>query len=181
MIKIIIGGIIVFFGINLVRLCDLSVDHVSRIIYINNPRRTIRNIPDDTIVYIQNDFVSPLTIEELTNSESETSDDSPISNASPVYPSTPMSSPIPRVNNRYNRYNTRSKTHRPAANPKKLNYSLSYKWTGENCDCSICLEEITKKSLIKQLKCLHIYHVKCIDDWLQIKSRCPLCNAEIKI
>ena len=102
MIKIIIGGIIVFFGINLVRLCDFSIDNVNRIIYINNPRRTIRNIPDDTIVYIQNDFVSPLTIEEVTNSESETSDDSPISNASPVYPSTPMSSPIPRVNNRYN-------------------------------------------------------------------------------
>lgn len=178
MIKIIIGGIIVFFGINLMRLCDFSVDNINRIIYINNPRKTIRNIPDNTIVYIHNDFVSPLTIEELTNSESETSDDSPISNASPVYPSTPMSSPIPRVNNRYN---TMSNTHRFGANSKKLNYSLSYKWNGEACDCSICLEEIKKNTVIKQLKCLHIYHVKCIDDWLLIKSRCPLCNAEIKI
>jgi hypothetical protein len=32
----------------------------------------------------------------------------------------------------------------------------------------------TKK--IYELNCKHIFHLKCINNWLQIKNKCPLCN-----
>ena len=42
--------------------------------------------------------------------------------------------------------------------------------------CSICLENLNKYRVIK-LKCNHLYHEKCIQQWLNIKNICPLCNG----
>ena len=55
---------------------------------------------------------------------------------------------------------------------------ITYKYNGEEKTCSICLEEIKKNNLIKQLKCFHIYHINCINEWLNIKKICPECNYE---
>lgn len=42
-------------------------------------------------------------------------------------------------------------------------------------ECSICREEYTIGDKIKELKCGHLYHIKCIDDWFNRinKVECP--------
>lgn len=42
--------------------------------------------------------------------------------------------------------------------------------------CSICLEKLNINKVIK-LKCNHLFHEKCIQQWLSIKNICPLCNG----
>lgn len=42
-------------------------------------------------------------------------------------------------------------------------------------DCSICLEQNEIKSVTMPL-CGHIFHEKCIKDWLEIKNNCPICR-----
>ena len=46
--------------------------------------------------------------------------------------------------------------------------------------CTICQTNIHGNSYIRQLKCNHIFHVKCIDRWLLTgDARCPNCNCNI--
>ena len=42
--------------------------------------------------------------------------------------------------------------------------------------CNICLCEIEKG---KYLNCGHIYHLKCIKEWVSINSKCPICKSSI--
>ena len=42
-------------------------------------------------------------------------------------------------------------------------------------ECSICLEEMNSDTKIIALQCAHIYHEKCVNEWLQKKSVCPIC------
>lgn len=48
---------------------------------------------------------------------------------------------------------------------------------GEYSDeCSICLEKNNTSSII--LKCHHKLHQKCLEKWMLIKIKCPLCRQE---
>ncbi|XP_052177401.1 E3 ubiquitin-protein ligase At4g11680-like [Diospyros lotus] len=49
----------------------------------------------------------------------------------------------------------------------------------ENPECCICLCKFKEKEEIRQLPCCHIFHLKCVDQWLRIISSCPLCKQEI--
>lgn len=40
--------------------------------------------------------------------------------------------------------------------------------------CAICLEEFHEAMVVRHLPCRHIYHKKCIDQWLVHNSCCPL-------
>lgn len=43
--------------------------------------------------------------------------------------------------------------------------------------CAICLGPFDEEEEIKQaMGCRHIYHKPCIDEWLQHRQTCPLCN-----
>lgn len=42
----------------------------------------------------------------------------------------------------------------------------------------ICLEMFGSDENIKILKCLHIFHPKCLLEWLANQSLCPLCKDE---
>ena len=49
-------------------------------------------------------------------------------------------------------------------------------------NCTICLEEFEIDSKVYELRCEHIYHTKCILDWINLKNdnaKCPNCNANI--
>lgn len=44
--------------------------------------------------------------------------------------------------------------------------------------CSICLGEFKLHERVRVLpECVHVFHVTCIDKWLEHHSSCPLCRA----
>lgn len=47
-------------------------------------------------------------------------------------------------------------------------------------ECPICLEEISKKEASK-IMCSnkHLYHDKCIKEWMEHKTECPLCKENL--
>ena len=48
--------------------------------------------------------------------------------------------------------------------------------------CSICLENFNKKSKVSITSCSHVFHYKCINEWLFkniLCPKCPNCNNEI--
>ncbi|KAL3689630.1 hypothetical protein R1sor_015939 [Riccia sorocarpa] len=45
--------------------------------------------------------------------------------------------------------------------------------------CSICLEMQVAGEVVRRLPCIHVFHMKCIDKWLQRQAVCPVCKAHI--
>ena len=44
--------------------------------------------------------------------------------------------------------------------------------------CSVCLGAFQAGETVRLLPvCLHLYHVECIDPWLEAHSTCPLCRS----
>lgn len=48
-----------------------------------------------------------------------------------------------------------------------------------NDGCSICLETFDDAEIIQQLECKHVFHPKCIGEWLSTNETCPLCRGQI--
>lgn len=48
-----------------------------------------------------------------------------------------------------------------------------------NENCSICLEHLKMRDVVKRLGCLHIFHKSCVDTWLRSKPICPLCRIPL--
>ena len=47
--------------------------------------------------------------------------------------------------------------------------------------CAICVDEFEDGEDVRILPCSHIFHSKCIDEWLSnYSSLCPLCKANIR-
>ena len=46
----------------------------------------------------------------------------------------------------------------------------------DNAHCAICLSEFQREEVVRALPCLHIYHISCIDAWLQSSATCPVCQ-----
>ena len=55
----------------------------------------------------------------------------------------------------------------------------------ENKECSICLEPTNKISCGKEmpvcLHCDHVFHYKCISEWYNNNSSCPVCRETISV
>ncbi|KAI4321731.1 hypothetical protein MLD38_035079 [Melastoma candidum] len=46
-------------------------------------------------------------------------------------------------------------------------------------ECCICLCKYKDKEEVRELPCSHMFHQKCVDQWLRIISCCPLCKKEL--
>jgi E3 ubiquitin-protein ligase RNF38/44 len=45
--------------------------------------------------------------------------------------------------------------------------------------CSVCLGAFQLGETVRLLPlCLHLYHVECIDLWLDAHSTCPICRSD---
>lgn len=51
--------------------------------------------------------------------------------------------------------------------------------SSEDSECCICLCEYEDGVELRELPCNHHFHCTCIDKWLHINSRCPLCKFNI--
>ncbi|RVW77594.1 E3 ubiquitin-protein ligase [Vitis vinifera] len=49
----------------------------------------------------------------------------------------------------------------------------------EDAVCCICLEKYIDNDELRELPCGHFFHKECVDEWLKINARCPLCQSEI--
>lgn len=43
--------------------------------------------------------------------------------------------------------------------------------------CVICQEIFRNEQIIRKLKCKHIFHAQCIEEWFCNSKKCPLCNT----
>ncbi|KAI8901687.1 hypothetical protein BC833DRAFT_576274 [Globomyces pollinis-pini] len=48
---------------------------------------------------------------------------------------------------------------------------------GDEATCTICLCEYEEGDRLRQLGCKHHFHKECIDEWLHLNSKCPLCKC----
>ena len=52
---------------------------------------------------------------------------------------------------------------------------------GEEVDkCTICLCEFDDGEDVRRLPCMHLFHVSCVDQWLSLNKRCPICRVDIE-
>ena len=49
----------------------------------------------------------------------------------------------------------------------------------EQSNCAICIDVLKTGQMIKALNCTHKFHSKCINDWLKVKLKCPLCKQSV--
>ena len=46
--------------------------------------------------------------------------------------------------------------------------------------CSICRENFQDLSVVRKLRCNHIFHMDCVDSWFETNIRCPLCRIDLR-
>ncbi|WCJ24019.1 RING/U-box superfamily protein [Euphorbia peplus] len=48
------------------------------------------------------------------------------------------------------------------------------------CECAVCLNEFQEDEKLRIIpNCSHVFHIDCIDIWLQNNANCPLCRNSI--
>ncbi|KAE8667983.1 RING-H2 finger protein ATL1 [Hibiscus syriacus] len=51
---------------------------------------------------------------------------------------------------------------------------------GSLCECAVCLNEFEVDEKLRMIpNCSHVFHIDCIDVWLQNNANCPLCRTSI--
>lgn len=50
---------------------------------------------------------------------------------------------------------------------------------GEDTNCRICMEDFEEGDELRTLPCFHLFHAKCVDQWLKVNSICPTCRHKI--
>lgn len=45
--------------------------------------------------------------------------------------------------------------------------------------CTICLSTFEDGESVRRLRCMHLFHTDCVDNWLKDRSACPVCRIEL--
>lgn len=49
----------------------------------------------------------------------------------------------------------------------------------EDTGCQICMEDFAEGDELRTLPCFHLFHAKCVDQWLKVNSICPTCRHKV--
>ncbi|KAJ1423975.1 Zinc finger, RING-type [Sesbania bispinosa] len=50
------------------------------------------------------------------------------------------------------------------------------------CECAVCLNEFQQDEKLRVIpNCSHVFHIDCVDVWLQNNANCPLCRRSISL
>ncbi|KDP35200.1 hypothetical protein JCGZ_09359 [Jatropha curcas] len=61
-----------------------------------------------------------------------------------------------------------------------IRYTKSLIWLPESPGCAVCLSEFVEDESVRNLKCKHLFHKDCVDQWFQqCRSTCPLCRTMV--
>ena len=60
-----------------------------------------------------------------------------------------------------------------------LTHFIVKKKQTDTMECAVCLETLRFRQHCRELKCKHIFHKKCIDQWLKRDARCPTCRTSV--
>ncbi|CAD8180499.1 unnamed protein product [Paramecium octaurelia] len=65
--------------------------------------------------------------------------------------------------------------------PKQVYKNLITQYPGlaSSDECLICLDKIKESDYVRLTYCTHIFHVQCIDNWLEKNRICPACRSEL--
>ncbi len=79
---------------------------------------------------------------------------------------------------------------RPPTSKKTIERLKSFKMSEKYCknnlgkleypSCSVCISDISNREETILLPCGHMYHSKCILEWLNQNNTCPVCRFELK-
>jgi E3 ubiquitin-protein ligase Arkadia len=45
-----------------------------------------------------------------------------------------------------------------------------------SCCCSVCKEDYCTGDVLKRLPCEHQFHKDCVEQWLRMSRKCPICS-----
>jgi len=62
---------------------------------------------------------------------------------------------------------------------KLIKYNKNNKEIKET-KCSICLLDYENNDELRKLVCSHFFHKKCIDNWFNSSTTCPICRKDVK-
>nr|XP_009760219.1 PREDICTED: RING-H2 finger protein ATL29-like [Nicotiana sylvestris] len=63
--------------------------------------------------------------------------------------------------------------------PPPFSVEDNYDDDGGSC-CAVCLNDVSGGDMCRKLpKCDHVFHLECVDAWLQSNWTCPLCRRQI--
>ncbi|OMP00489.1 Zinc finger, RING-type [Corchorus olitorius] len=66
----------------------------------------------------------------------------------------------------------------PANSTNVMYKDINEERKSDEIECAICLEVFKEEDYCRVLpNCKHFFHQPCIDQWLLLHPRCPLCNA----
>ena len=58
-----------------------------------------------------------------------------------------------------------------------VTYTFNHRFKTDRCP--VCLEPFHINNRIAQTKCKHLFHRKCLRQWLEMKTTCPLCTTQL--
>ena len=62
--------------------------------------------------------------------------------------------------------------------PQKKDFMILAEVKGDKT-CCICRDPLKKGTKEAMLPCIHMFHRKCITDWLTHKRECPICKHSL--
>ncbi|CAG8625198.1 1042_t:CDS:2, partial [Acaulospora morrowiae] len=83
-------------------------------------------------------------------------------------------SPPPHEKSRFKNLFGKGSTRPPPTQPQFLTIS-----NPDDAVCSICLSSYEDGEELRHLWCSHHFHKDCVDEWLSLNRRCPMCRMDV--